>query len=185
MNELKDYILVLEDIIPHNLCDEIIREYSDNNEWTDSQTIAKLDKTVRNCQHISISLNDIINKNYDVRKNLDNKIFESTSNAIKKYYDKFNNSSINNDCGYLLLKYEKGNFYKEHTDSWTTLPRTISCSFILNNDFIGGEFSFFKKKYTYSLKKGSAIMFPSNFLYPHEILPVIEGTRYSIVTWFN
>jgi hypothetical protein len=27
-------------------------------------------------------------------------------------------------------------------------------------------------------------MFPSNFLYPHSVLPVTEGTRYSIVTWF-
>ena len=48
----------------------------------------------------------------------------------------------------------------------------------------GGEFSFFNNTLVYSLKKGSAIMFPSNFLYPHSVLPVINGTRYSIVTWF-
>ena len=34
------------------------------------------------------------------------------------------------------------------------------------------------------LKKGDAIMFPSNFMYPHEIMPVTQGTRYSIITWF-
>ena len=34
------------------------------------------------------------------------------------------------------------------------------------------------------LKKADAIMFPSNFMYPHEIMPVTQGTRYSIITWF-
>ena len=32
-------------------------------------------------------------------------------------------------------------------------------------------------------KKGSAIIFPSNFMYPHEIMPVKSGTRFSIITW--
>jgi hypothetical protein len=28
-------------------------------------------------------------------------------------------------------------------------------------------------------------MFPSNFMYPHAIKPVLSGTRYSIITWFD
>jgi predicted 2-oxoglutarate/Fe(II)-dependent dioxygenase YbiX len=28
-------------------------------------------------------------------------------------------------------------------------------------------------------------LFPSNYLYPHRITPVTQGTRYSIVTWFQ
>ena len=111
-------------------------------------------------------------------------VFESTKKAIEKYNEKFNLAHISKDSGYQLLKYEKGGFYTQHIDSFTEIPRTISCSFILNNDFNGGEFSFFNNKVIYSLKKGSAIMFPSNFLYPHSVLPIINGTRYSIVTWF-
>jgi len=60
----------------------------------------------------------------------------------------------------------------------------VSCSFALNDDFGGGEFAFFDRELIYNLKKGSVIMFPSNFMYPHEIMPVIKGTRYSIITWF-
>ena len=30
---------------------------------------------------------------------------------------------------------------------------------------------------------GSAVCFPSNFTFPHEILPVTKGTRYALVTW--
>ena len=36
----------------------------------------------------------------------------------------------------------------------------------------------------YKLEKGDALMFPSNFMYPHEVMPVTKGTRYSIITWF-
>ena len=33
MNELKDYILVLDDIIPEELCDNILKEYKDSDQW--------------------------------------------------------------------------------------------------------------------------------------------------------
>ena len=36
---------------------------------------------------------------------------------------------------------------------------------------------------TYKLNKGDVLMFPSTFLYPHRVEPVIEGTRYSYVSW--
>ena len=35
----------------------------------------------------------------------------------------------------------------------------------------------------YKPKKNSAIIFPSNFMFPHSVNQVIEGTRYSIITW--
>ena len=143
-----------------------------------------IDKTKRNCTSIKISKNNIIEKNKEIRKNLDNEIFECAKKAIKQYNQKFNFSNITKDVGYFLLKYERGGFYVQHVDSFTAFPRTISCSFILNDNFKGGEFSFFNNQYKFNLEKGSSIMFPSNFMYPHSILPVTEGTRYSIVTWF-
>ena len=36
MNELKDYILVLENIIPDKLCNDILNEYENSNEWLDT-----------------------------------------------------------------------------------------------------------------------------------------------------
>ena len=35
----------------------------------------------------------------------------------------------------------------------------------------------------YKTVKGSAIVFPSNFMFPHAVKKVEKGTRYSIVTW--
>ena len=186
MNELKDYILVLENIIPDKLCNDILNEYENSNEWLDTLVGGKgnINKEIRNCTTIGISLNEVIEKNKNIRKLLDDKVFECTKKAIQKYNEKFKQAQISKDSGYQLLKYEKGGFYTQHVDSFTEIPRTISCSFTLNDNFKGGEFSFFNNTFMYSLKKGSAIMFPSNFLYPHSVLPVINGTRYSIVTWF-
>ena len=188
INQLKDFIIILEDAISKKLCDEILNEYQNFNEWSEASVTdgkkEKLNKEIRNCKVISISDNLIIEKNKIIRKNLDLKVFECVTKVIEKYNKKFNNAKIDKDTGYLLLKYEKGGFYTQHIDSFTETPRTISCSFILNDNFKGGEFSFFNNTLTYDLKKGSAIMFPSNFLYPHSVLPVIDGTRYSIVTWF-
>jgi len=186
MNEVKDYILILEDIISPTLCNDILNEYINSSEWQAACVGSNgiINKKIRNCSLLEMSKNIIIEKNKNVRKSLDDKVFECAKEAIKKYNKKFNQAMISKDSGYCLLKYEKGGFYTQHIDSFSEIPRTISCSFILNNDFKGGEFSFFNNKLTYSLKKGAAIMFPSNFLYPHSVLPVIQGTRYSIITWF-
>jgi len=32
-------------------------------------------------------------------------------------------------------------------------------------------------------KKGELVIFPSNFLYPHEVKLVTKGTRYTYVSW--
>jgi len=34
-------------------------------------------------------------------------------------------------------------------------------------------------------KAGSAIVFPSNFCFPHAVLPVTKGERHSIITWIH
>jgi hypothetical protein len=187
MNHLKDYILVLENIVSDELCESILNEYKISEEWREA-TINQdttLNKKIRNCKILGISIPEVIDKNNEIRKKLDDQLFECAKKSITKYNEIFKNCIISRDSGYELLKYETGGFYEEHIDSFTSEPRTISCSFILNNDFKGGDFSFFNNTVTYSLKKGSVIMFPSNFLYPHNIMPITEGTRYSIITWFR
>ena len=46
----------------------------------------------------------------------------------------------------------------------------------------GGELVFWKDKVV-ELKAGEIMIFPSNFLYPHEVRMVTKGTRYSFVSW--
>ena len=51
----------------------------------------------------------------------------------------------------------------------------------LNDDYDGGEFVVAGKEI--KPNKGSAIVFPANFMYPHKAKIVTEGTRWSIVAW--
>jgi predicted 2-oxoglutarate/Fe(II)-dependent dioxygenase YbiX len=183
--DVRDYIVVLENIISDELCDEILDEYCNDDKWTNTTTGTGLNRDKRRCDAINMSETFIIEQNQNKRKNIDDKLFVCASNAIQKYNNKFIDSKIEIDSGYTLLRYQEGEFYSQHTDHFLQVPRTVSCSFALNDNFEGGEFCFFNRELTYNLPKGSAIMFPSNFLYPHEVMPVKRRVRYSIITWFT
>jgi len=53
---------------------------------------------------------------------------------------------------------------------------------VLNDDFEGGEFRFWKE-HTVNIKKGSVLVFPALYLFPHEVTPVTKGVRYSWISW--
>jgi hypothetical protein len=188
-NKLVDFIQIFDDIIPHSLCEEIIDEYHNDNHFDLAGVGSKnggseINTFVRNVPQLLISDPNVINLNYEKRKKIDNLFYEKMQIAIQKYNDIHKHVDIVEDSGYSLLKYNMGNFYIEHVDSFKEIPRTVSCSIALNDDYEGGEFAFFNRELKYKIKKGSVLMFPSNFMYPHEVMPVTRGTRYSIVTWF-
>ena len=184
MKNINDYIVVVPDIVPSKLCDAVLAEYKNCADWENATVKNGENLNIRNCQTVGISFSSIIEKNQETRQKIDQKLFASASEAIKQYREKFSLCSIEQDSGYELLKYEIGGFYTTHTDSFKERPRAVSCSFALNDDYEGGDFAFFDRELVYKLKKGACIMFPSNFMYSHEIMPVTSGTRYSIITWF-
>jgi hypothetical protein len=182
---IEDYIIVFEDIIPNDLCDRILNEFCNSNEWSPTYIgNGVVDTNVRNTNTIGLSLQSMIQRNPEIRKKIDDELFQHAGTAIKKYNELFPMAMIEQDSGYELLRYKEEQFYVQHTDSFMKQPRAVSCSFALNDDYEGGEFAFWDREKKVTLKKGSAILFPSNFMYPHEIMPVTKGTRYSIVTWF-
>lgn len=186
MKNINDYIVVLEDVMTHNLCDVILEEFNNEEEW--QKTAVGVDGVVndkiRTAETVIISYPEVIERNPKVRQKLDKYVFASAGLVIKKYNEKFSLCRIEEDSGYELLRYKEGQFYIQHTDSFKARPRAVSCSFALNDDYEGGEWGFFDREMVIKAPKGSAVLFPSNFMYPHEIMPVTKGTRYSIVTWF-
>ena len=182
---LEDYIFVMENVVPEELCDRILNEYSNSNDWISTSVgEGEINTNIRNCNVISISQQPIIDKNVDVRKKLDEDFFVCASEALNKYRELYPEVGSEIDTGYDLLRYTEGQFYIQHTDSFKAQQRTVSCSFLLNDDYEGGEFAFFDREIMIKGGKGSIVMFPSNFMFPHEILPVTSGTRYSIITWY-
>jgi len=184
MKTLDYYIEVIKVAVPVNLCDMILNEYQNDDSWQNA-TIGtgqlKLDK--RNCETLGLSFPCNIVKNETVRKNLDSEVHFFVSKAMSFYSNKYK-VMCETDTGYDLLKYKEGGFFTQHIDESPINNRTVSLSINLNDDYEGGEFAFFDREKVIKLEKGDILMFPSNYIYPHEIMPILKGTRYSIVTWF-
>lgn len=185
MHSIRDYIKLYENIFTPKECDTIIDEYKDCHFWRLATVGSKSseDYDIRNCDIINTSQSCVINKNVDQRKSIDTMIFEGVNKALLRYCDKFSFCRVNNDSGYNILRYKTGGFYRQHVDNSSDLPRTVAMSINLNGDYVGGELAFFDGKLHVRGGVGSVVMFPANFMYPHQILDVTKGTRYSIVTW--
>ena len=107
--------------------------------------------------------------------------------TVEQYIKDFNideSSVVNMHSGFHILKYQDNGKYKEHVDDFgVNAFRRLSISLQLNDDFVGGEFSFFADQYRVKLKKNQALIFPSTWMYPHQVLPVTSGTRWAVVSW--
>ena len=131
---LQDYIVVLDDVLPHSVCDKIIDEYSQSNDW--QQTVVgsgNVVTEVRSATTVQMSADFVLAKNPELRKELDSDVFTAAAFAIKEYKSRFDHCLIEKDSGYELLCYEVGQFYKQHVDSFRAHPRAVSCSFSLND----------------------------------------------------
>jgi predicted 2-oxoglutarate/Fe(II)-dependent dioxygenase YbiX len=63
--------------------------------------------------------------------------------------------------------------------TWPTSPIQITALVYLNDDFVGGEIRFPKHGITISPRAGALLLFPSGCMYPHEVLPITSGRRYT------
>ena len=90
------------------------------------------------------------------------------------------------DEGYQLLKYRGGQQYKGHSDYAPHIPRYLSALILLNpQEYEGGGTYFHHFDEMVKPEKPSLVLFPSNYAYAHQAMPVISGTKYAIVTWLG
>ena len=85
-------------------------------------------------------------------------------------------------------KYPIGTMMREHYDHIHSIfdgkmkgVPIISIVGQLNEDYEGAEFYCRGRKI--ELKTGDILLFPSNFMYPHEVRETKKGVRYSFVSW--
>jgi len=86
---------------------------------------------------------------------------------------------------YSVLKYLPGSEYHAHYDHFRDNSRVFSVVAILGEPKLGGQLEFPTFGVTVEPKIGSVILFPSNFPYLHVAHPVVEGMKYSLVSWFS
>lgn len=92
-----------------------------------------------------------------------------------------------------LMRYREGGFYMRHADSqnmdpdtrrWNkVIDRDISMLLYLNNEFEGGELSFYRLNYQIRPRAGAVVLFPSDHRFLHQAETVKKGVRYAIVSW--
>jgi len=179
MNYL-EAIVQIDNIVEDIFCKEII-DYYKNIDLKSLGVVDPSDHTSRN----------VLGKHLDYKE--DKVIFDKINKKIEQTYNfykiKFPKILLNKISEIDLLKYEVGGYNKYHVDVYTDIPRSLSVIINLNNDYKGGDLVFVDQKNKETkrckLNKGSIIFFPSNFMYPHGIEKITEGTRYSIVAWLQ
>tara|TARA_R110000744_G_C19360268_1_gene561354 strand:- start:2354 stop:2920 length:567 start_codon:yes stop_codon:yes gene_type:complete len=186
---VKHLIKEYRKIIPPILCEKIIK-YFDQDNLSHAQISlpsGKIDtnKKVRNCEITSIEppkkLGEKLMVNY-----IKSRIHLMTEDYIKPYKNFFVPTEIESIqfLKYAANEHEAGyNFHTDHGKN--TSKRSLSISICLNNNFIGGEFLFDVEGeiLKFPQNTGDAIIFPSNFLFPHQVNKIKSGTRYALVTW--
>ena len=177
MNKLSDFVRCYENVIDKDLCNKIVNR----KEMTFSKAATGGDYALDPARKCYIK---------KLEEEFSDDIYKIVGEILKLYrHDQpdFSTGATIEDTGYdhlLYLGSEKGE-YKEHTDHFDMFPRVLSCSLILNDDYEGGDFSFFGGEYIVPKKAGSVVVFPSNFCFPHAVKPVTKGNRHSIITWIH
>ena len=167
--KLEDYIIHEKNYIKYETCDFIVKRYEEKAELEIDALTGSGSNEYRKCKTITA---------IDIGKDVDDILFEIVGSICSNFI-RFDKSL--NDEGYQLLKYREGGKYDIHTDQSEKFNRAITLIFNLNDNYEGGGLKILDK--IYKLGKGDFIYFPSNYMYPHSILPVTQGERYSMVTW--
>lgn len=181
---LNQDILYIKGIIPWS--DDLVEACKDSELWYDSPEFkpGEFDNKVterRTSQQL------MVNKGAGDVSAFEMAIFSAVGLGLAKYIDHNEYFSITDDAGYAIIRYETGQFYKEHIDSSTSKDvgraRSLSILLYLNDDYEGGELYFPRQDIKIKPEAGSMIVFPSLGTHPHEALEVTKGTKYVVVTW--
>ena len=179
---MRKWIGYYQNIVSDSLCDKLIN-YSDNQKTLKPSTYSTSSgKSERSNQRVK--MDDGWFRNGETYYNDIKNCFMT---VIKKYREKHEDFVCQRHTDFRMNKYSKGGFMSRHVDNIHHshgqeygYPQASALLF-LNDDYEGGHFHISGLRY--ETKKGSAIIFPSNFMFPHEVNLITKGTRYSIVTW--
>ena len=133
----------------------------------------------------SINPNDYyFNEQSSISKRLYETLDLATNHYVNTLYPFCGRNIKNREFSIHLLKYEVGGFLPAHQDHGIS-SRILSTVSYLNDDYEGGEIEFPNSNIIIKPPAGSIIFFPSNFLYVHEVHPIIKGSRFSLPHWYH
>jgi len=142
----------------------------------------------RDCTDFKFKKTDIESDKSQVSLNLQSlwqDIYDSAFPAVEDYRAEYNIMPLKYWEAMNFVKYNPGQHFMEHHDHGFSYNCTVSLVGYVNDDYEGGELFFRLQNLKIKALAGDLYVFPSNFMYPHQAMPVITGTKYSIVTMLD
>jgi predicted 2-oxoglutarate/Fe(II)-dependent dioxygenase YbiX len=112
-------------------------------------------------------------------------LYDAQSAAVEDYSKQHNIMNLKYWEAFNFIKYGPGQHFQEHHDHGYSYNCTVSLVGYINDDYEGGELYFRLQNLNIKPKAGDLYIFPSNFMYPHQAMPVTSGLKYSIVTMLD
>ena len=188
MDHVDDYIMV-QNLIPTPLCRSLIRESSlPESKWSKHSWYNYGRDDLHSMPEKEL---DIINSTGDQFKSVGTYLGTALQNYQKKYSrekDKVGSTWIRHISQVRFNRYKIGTKMRSHHDHIQSLfdgklkgIPIISIVGLLNDNYEGGAFMCREKEI--KLIRGDILLFPSNFMYPHQVKEITKGLRYSFVSW--
>ena len=184
--KISDLKFHIDGLVPKNLCEYFINFYENNIDYAISESSYKY-KTKKfendSFKSLNLSLLSLKDKKYEKPLNLAKTyisimITNYVLHIQRNICSTFDQKLISKSNNIRILKYEKGQCIKDHTDVGPSIR--ASCTLNLNEDYEGGDFRFFDGKVKHQFKTGDAMLFPAEPIWIHGTEPVKKGVRYSI-----
>ena len=186
-HKISDLKYRINGLVPKPVCGNIIKIFEKYPEFHNTENSYKYETEKNETDNYTcFNLSDIENPNKDIlyvlnqAKNYINIIVTNYVVHIKntKICPIFSNYLISSSSNIRILKYEEGQYIKDHNDIGVT--ERASCTLNLNEDYESGEFRFFGGQIKENLKTGDAMIFPAEPIWIHGTEPISKGKRYCI-----
>jgi hypothetical protein len=148
---------------------QLMPEYRDCNDFKYKKTDLEYDKS-----QTSLNLQSLWQDLYDVKLP-----------AVEDYSKMYNINNLKYWEAFNFIKYGPGQHFMEHHDHGFSYNCTVSLVAYPNDDYEGGELFFRLQGLTVKPEAGDLFIFPSNYMYAHQAMPVHSGLKYSIVTMLD
>ena len=187
MEKVSDYIYVTN-VIPPQICESVLKDIR-GREWQKHSWYSYGKDDYHSEQYKEL---DVQNTTQALQDTLGHFIFQALQEYMVKYgkqTDERIKSFVRTFTPIRFNRYSTGTMMREHYDHIHSLfdgqrkgIPILSILGVLNEGYEGGEFVF-PGILEVPLKAGDVMVFPSNFMYPHEVKEVTKGERYTFVAW--
>ena len=189
--QLSSYVKRFEDVAPRSLINSINKIIYKRENFELSGTInpdgsSDYDRKIRSVEGFTLGEKSI---GTSVAKRIIYNDLIRVTNRLQQIYNEqvpYSPSHKNFDFQFLWYEASTKGHYDWHTDHHHEhAPRTYTIILGLSDDYLGGDLKVLNDNLSYKVRSNQAVMFPSNFAFPHKVEKVIQGERKVLVIWIN